>query len=441
MQHLGKNIVIVLSLVAAGFLAAWLRFRPYLGTEGQFTDGARTYDVSDPDEVRYAVWDSPELLPGEVNTDEDERRPAVSPDGRHLVFAAGERGLGADLWVADLVDGVAVDARPLTVLNTGSDEWAPCFSGSDLYFASDRLGSEGGLDLWRAEYDRGDFGPAVRLSGAINTNADETDPAPVPGSDSIAFSSNRLQTGERRASYDLYLARRAPVADVEEGKPEWEVRPLEELNTNFDEREPAFTADASTIFFASDRGGEEGVLDFDLYRSARDLENTEGWMPPEELAGINTDRSERAPLPARDGFHLTFAVEDAQGWALWRARSIELFRTPGRPVGWLELLILAALLLLALLARLSKEWAGLEVLYKCLLVSLIVHLLLMWWFQNVHPETDEYELKESGDRIRIHLISDRSQTIAAPVRKNNETAPRATTEPTASGQRRCLRAW
>ena len=121
--------MIVGALLAAGFLIAWLRFRPYLGSEGRYSDGVNTYDVSSAHEVRYAVWDLPQPFAGEVNTSEDERRPTLSPDGRHLVFAAGERGLGADLYIADMVEGRAVDVRPLAALNTGADEWAPCFSG------------------------------------------------------------------------------------------------------------------------------------------------------------------------------------------------------------------------------------------------------------------------------------------------------------------------
>ena len=62
MRHLGKNVVIVVALVAAGFLAAWLRFRPYLGSESRYTDGAVTYDVTEPGAVRYAVWEQPRPL-------------------------------------------------------------------------------------------------------------------------------------------------------------------------------------------------------------------------------------------------------------------------------------------------------------------------------------------------------------------------------------------
>ena len=88
MAHFGKNVVIVGALLAAGFLIAWLRFRPYLGNEGRYSDGVNTYDVTSADEVRYAVWDRPAPFAGPINTTEDERRPAVSPDGRFRGFVA-----------------------------------------------------------------------------------------------------------------------------------------------------------------------------------------------------------------------------------------------------------------------------------------------------------------------------------------------------------------
>jgi len=418
LAHFGKNLVIVGALLAAGFLIAWLRFRPFLGSEGAYSDGVKTYDVASAGEVRYAVWDLPQPFAGDVNTGEDERRPTLSPDGRHLVFAAGERGLGADLYIADMVEGRAVDVRPLAVLNTGADEWAPCFGGGALYFASDRRGTSGGLDLWRAPYDRGTFGPAERLNGGVNSSADDTDPAPIPGSEAIVFASNRRH--ERRDDFELYLARpdRTPEAGPKSGASAgaeqaearggngaddssgaWRVEPIVELNTPFDERDPALTADGKTMFFASDRDGTLGG--FDLYRT---VFGAGRWLAPEPLHGVNSTLSERGPSPSPDGFQLAFHVEGPGGADLYSARSIELFRTPGRPVGWRELLVIGLLLAVALLATLAKYWEQLEVVYKCFLVSVVVHLLLMWWMRDVYPEGGEYELQGESNRIRIRLL-------------------------------------
>jgi WD40-like Beta Propeller Repeat len=408
-RHLGKNVVIALALVAAGFLVAWLRFRPYLGSEGRYTDGVKTYDVAAGGAVRYAVWDRPRALGGDGRSEEAERRPTVSPDGRYLVFAVGERGLGADLYIAELVDGLPIEPRPLALLNSGADEWAPRFGQGALYFASDRVGTAGGLDLYRATYDRGLFEPPMRIGGGLNSAADDTDPAPVPGGEGLVFASDR---GDRPLShFDLFLAR--PGAAQEDGAARpWTVELLDGLATNFDERDPAFTADGRTLFFASDREG--GAGGFDLYRSAL---GRGGWVKPVALEGLNSAASERGPDPSRDGFSLTFGVERDRGATgpvveLQRARTLELFRTPGRPVGWIELVILAVLLLVALLAWLAKRWEQLEVLYKCLLVSLVVHLLLMWWLRDVYPEGGEYDLAGESNRIRVRMVSNATAAAA-----------------------------
>jgi len=398
--HFGKNAVIVFGLLAAGFLAAWLRFRAHLGEDGAYTDGARTYDTSETGAVRYAVWDSPELLGEPLNSPASESRPALSPDGRWLVFVAGERGSNSELWIAEMRGGAPADPRPLAELSTVADECSPAFAGDALYFASDRPGGSGGLDLYRAPYSDGSFGAAERFADSVNTSSDECDPAPRPGTREIVFASNRERSG-----FDLYA-----VDLGASGAPEL----LEALASDRDEREPAFTADGRTLFFASDR--EHGGGDFDLYRSST---TDEGWSRPVPLAGLNTEGSERGPAPAFDDFSLYFARTTGDGASdILRARSIELYRLPGRPVGWLELLLLAALLLLALLAWLAKRWPKLDTLYKCYLVSLLVHMLLLLWFTDLFPGSGTAETGTRRDGFRVRMRPSASSAIAASRERN-----------------------
>ncbi|MFN0008206.1 MAG: hypothetical protein ACKVXR_09885 [Planctomycetota bacterium] len=394
-HHFGKNAAIVLGLLAAGFVAAWLRFRAHLGQDGAYTDGAQTYDTSESGAVRYAVWDAPELLGAPLNSPASESRPALSPDGRWLVFVTGERGSNSELWIAEMRQGAPADPRPLAELSTVADECSPSFASDALYFASDRPGGSGGLDLYRARYSDGSFGAAERLAGSVNTSSDECDPAPRPGTSEIVFASNR-----KAAGFDLYTvdlgASSAPA-------------PLDALASDRDERDPAFTADGRTLFFASDR--EHGGGDFDLYRSSK---SDEGWSTPVPLAGLNTKGSERGPAPAFDDFSLYFARTAGDGaFDLLRARSIELYRLPGRPVGWLELLLLAALLLLALLAWLAKRWPKLETLYKCYLVSLIVHALLLLWFTDLFPGSGTAETGTRNPGFRVRLRPSASAAMSA----------------------------
>lgn len=435
-SHGGKNLVIVLSLLGAGFFLGYLRFLPYLGRATTYTDGVEVYEGSG-DSIRFAVWEDAEPLPEGINSPAHEGRAALSPDGRHLVFAVGEVGLNADLFIADMTDAGPVDPRPLSVLNTIFDECAPAFGHGALYFASDREGSRGGLDLWRAPYQDGEFGRVVQLDAAINTAADESDPAPLPASGSLAFSAQRNEAGP--GDFDLFLAR--PLAH-EEGEAAFTVEPLDELNTRFDEREPAFTADGRNLVFASDREGSRG---FDLYRSVL---RHGSWLQPEPLEGLNSEASERAPLPSQDGFRLYYSrspipgdlpVElgelDEQGELgqlvrpdskargdLWSARSRELFPIPGRPIGWIDLLILSTLLLLALIAFLAKRWEQLEIIYKCAVVSLLLHLLLLWLFQRLHPDSGEIDLPERDALFQVRLVTDNGPSAESMRERGGELA-------------------
>ncbi len=424
---MGKNIVIALALVSAGFFAAYLRFRPYLGNEGAYTDGLQNYERAVGPEIRYAVWEGRQLLSPSINTDAAETRAAVSPDGRWIVFSAGEEGLNSGLYIADFSGGKAGQPRLLEELETAADEMAPAFGPDALYFASNRSGGSGGLDLYQASYADGEFGPAQPVPG-VNTESDESDPAAFPTGGGLLFASNR------NGSWDLFSAH--PAQSLGQASAGGSVRSLEPVNSLADDREPALSMDGTTLFFASDR--EPSAGDFDLFRS---VYGSGGWLRPEALVGLNGPGSERAPLPMADGFTLLFSARDrmtshsestlsaaaesgrvgssgesstgATGELsapdLWRARSRELFRLPGRPVGLLDVLILIGLLLLALLAWLAKRWRELEVLYKCFLVSALAHGALVLWFQYVRVEGGQVDLPGRDALFQVSLASSGAQ--------------------------------
>ncbi len=411
-----RTVVIVVALVSAGFFAAYLRFLPYLEREATYTDGRAHYELDEIERLRFAVWDDAEALGVEVNGPENEGRGAISPDGRYLVFTVGEEGLNADLYVADLVDGRAVDARPLMRANTTADDIAPAFSNDALWLSSNRPGGVGGYDIYRVPYRDGTFGFAETLEAGLNTTADELDPAPVPGSRALAFASSR----RRAMGLDLYLA--APLGEtltdagtlvdpiLVPGEAEraevtdsaWNVTPLDALNTPFHDRDPAFANDGLTLFFASNRSG--GLGGFDLYQS---VQSAGAWQPSQSLGTLNDTFDERAPSPSRDGFTLLFTTSDgvSDSTDLLRASSRELYRLPGRPVGWFDLTVLALLLLLALLAWLGKHWEALDILYKCLLVSLLIHLLMAYWFRDVYVDPEQVELPPPTPSFRVTLAA------------------------------------
>ncbi len=406
-----SDLVAIVFFIAAGAFGSYLWLRHELELGAGWSDGSERFELPVGERIRYTVWEAPEPL-APFRFPAEASRPALSPDGRLLVFAVGERGLNADLFVARLVNGEPGEPVPLDIVNTGADELAPAFGPDGLWFASDRGGGAFGLDLWRAPYRDGHFDPAEPAGAGINTAADETDPCPL-GTGVLAFASNRARGA--RVDFDLYRAEQPGPAAVT-----WKVEPLAALNSPFDEREPATTGDARLLVFASDRAEARGG--FDLFRSFR---RGAQWLEPQPLHGLDGNGSERGPALSSDGFTLLFqrvedrepSVAEANGFAaradFVRARSRELFRLPVAPPGWREWALLVTLLVIALLAWLSKSWRGLEVLYKCLLVSLLAHLFLLWYLKHVYPESQDMRFEGDERTFRVRLAPDDSDPAEA----------------------------
>ena len=121
--------------------------------------------------------------------------PWLSNDGRYLYFAsnrAGGKG-GLDLWRSkrNTVGGWA-EPENLQEINTEADERSPRFdSRSNFYFASNNS-ALGGLDIFScALLDDGHFAPAVRMATPINSRADDF-AIVFTSENSGYFTSNRL---------------------------------------------------------------------------------------------------------------------------------------------------------------------------------------------------------------------------------------------------------
>ncbi|MCF7221707.1 TolB-like protein [Marilutibacter chinensis] len=183
---------------------------------------------------------------GVVSTRADEGRASVGADGRRIVWAAAGREGGAggsDLWQATLHDGRWQDPVPLAI-NSPADDADPAFDpdGRWLYFSSNREGGRGGHDLYRARVlAGGGFGVVEHLGGTLNTSGDERAPMPGPDGNLLLFASDG-HGGE--GGLDLLSARRD---DDDFAEP----RALPgTVNTIADETDPAWLADGATLVFS-----------------------------------------------------------------------------------------------------------------------------------------------------------------------------------------------
>jgi hypothetical protein len=321
------------------------------------------------------------------------------------------------------------DPAPVPAINTKYDELgpAPSADGRTLYFYSDRPGGLGGYDLWVTIRDDKGWQPPRNLGATINTAFNEYGPSLSPDGKTLFFSSNRPAATESQPSqdawratvredlyrhdYDLYMSSvtqsglSPPIA-------------LAALNSSANEGSPAFSPVGDFLYFASDRPGGHGG--FDLYR-ARLVHGTFGH--PENLGPtVNTERNELDPSVDMGGFSLLFSsdrsIENApQRYRLYRTESREVFRDVdvryaqvdwrglwrklAPNLFWAILALLSTLFLLALIRDMHRR--RLSLMARCLLVSLLIHTLLMFFFNTVRVSATIASAIRSGGPIRVAM--------------------------------------
>ncbi|MCI0545630.1 MAG: hypothetical protein L0Z49_14500, partial [Actinobacteria bacterium] len=187
-------------------------------------------------------------------------------------------------------------------INSGLDDQGPDISsdGLSLFFASDRPGGLGGLDLYvsRRLGPNTPWGAPRRLGGGVNSGSAEDNPvfrSWVGGGWNLYFNSDR--PGGCGAD-DLYMA--SGVAqffgseDAVASPPAWNLDPdCWGVNTSESESAPAFAyeADFSNMYFvrASGSGGRGR-----MYRTV--FSDMEVSLPPEPIEELNSEFSSTHPM-------------------------------------------------------------------------------------------------------------------------------------------------
>ena len=126
-------------------------------------------------------WYGPINLPGYVNSNNWESQPSLSADGKTLYFVRGRKGdrtNNSDIYVSELQeDGLWGSAKPLPeYINTPNTEESVHIhpDGRTLYFASKGHPGMGGSDLYVTRKDvNGKWSTPENLGYPINTKYDE----------------------------------------------------------------------------------------------------------------------------------------------------------------------------------------------------------------------------------------------------------------------------
>ena len=273
---------------------------------------------------QFSSWSTAVNLGPKVNSTANDGCPAISRNGLSLYFAstrAGGQG-GLDIYVSrreSFEDPWEAPVNLGPTINTSSNEFCPALStdGHLLFFASNRVGGCGGIDIYvtRRQDNREDFGergwgPPQNLGCTINGSMDDFGPNyfEVNGVGTLYFNSNRSGGA---GGEDIYAATRG--ADDDSGMPSFDSPiPVLELNTGSNDQQPSVRRDGLEVIFTSDRPG--GIGNLDLWVATR-VSTSDPWSNLQNLGpSVNSTAMDGRPALSWDGTELYFGSTRSSGF-------------------------------------------------------------------------------------------------------------------------------
>jgi len=167
-------------------------------------------------------WGRPVNLGRNVNSDNFDSQPSISPDKKRIFFVSSRKGPNSDgkpildnmdIWYSDYDDD-ADEWKPavnLEALNTDGTEFSPFIAAdnSTLFFASNgHKPRVGGLDFFFSRYDAATdtWAKPENLGEPINTKDDEMFITLPASGDIIYFSSRRQDLKGYQGDLDVFMA-------------------------------------------------------------------------------------------------------------------------------------------------------------------------------------------------------------------------------------------
>ena len=288
------------------------------------------------------TFGKPERLGAGINTQYEDASPDISPDGLELYFHSNRPGgYGeADIWVvrrATTRDQWSEPENLGPVINTDADELISdiSYDGLELYlldWPAPRPGGYGNSDIWVSSRatTKDPWGPAVNLGPTLNSQADDCDASISADGLTLYFISNRGGEQQRIQDHDIFVTTRATRQDP------WSapVNLGAVVNSSYCDCRPSISADDLTLMFVSDRPG--GFGDRDIYITRRTAVD-QPWSEPINLGPtINSRWFDCSPCISQDGSTLFFESDRDGGLGLrdlWQAPVISVRqKSEKRPV-------------------------------------------------------------------------------------------------------------
>lgn len=199
-------------------------------------------------------WSEPKVVP--IASEYNVGTAGISADGQKMiVFMGGATDLGnlfqvtksGDAWSKPSILAASINSSGLESTSSLTPD------GKVIYFASDRQGGRGGLDIWRIELKSdGKWSLPVNLGPEINTKDDEDAPFIHPDQKTLFFTSDGHSTMGGRDIFKTSMVNGKWTSPENMGYP---------VNTTSNDNYFTLLADGKRAYFSSDRKGGQGAQD------------------------------------------------------------------------------------------------------------------------------------------------------------------------------------
>jgi len=243
-------------------------------------------DWGEPTKIDIRTGGEPSKI--DIRTDENVGTAGISPDGQQMLVFIGSGNKGNLYFMKKEGNGWS---QPSAIEGLNSRDLESTGSitpdGKRIYFASNRPGGYGGMDIWLAEnLGNGKWGKIRNLGPEVNTKYDEDAPFIHPDMKTLYFTSNGINSMGGRDIFKSNLVAEKWTNPTNMGYP---------INTPLNDNYFTLSADGSKGYFSSDRQGGYGGQDIYIF----DMPDKYANIPLTMLKGKITAGEEEKPVPTK----------------------------------------------------------------------------------------------------------------------------------------------
>ncbi len=443
MKNFGFFLAVFVIIGLIGYL-------PGIGFLRYYIDGYSINRTAFFNRTSEILWETPLVLKGDFNEIANTYDATISSDGKFVILSHKFSKDNTELYIAYNENGHWTEPYLLDEVNSDYEEKNPALSddGKLLYFSSNRPGGKGGFDILCSVHNGKQWTKPFHIGGAINSKYDDVNPSLTALKDYFFFSSNRPHGPEESKDFNIYRASRILEKNQLDlsGPPAFkDVTYLEELNTPYNEGKLVMTPRENLAYFSSDRPGGEGG--FDLYQShyyENRFTKPHNFGPP-----VNTIYDEISPTLTMEGFKIyvssnRFSRND-NDFHLYESLSRQVIAKVDYTVMIALFLLVVTIALVYYLMKLLLSDVNMKILTRCLLASLLIHLILLllssaWFIGGKIKDA----IQEGPDEMTINMNNLARENINVAIREGIAALPKVPSEmpstqpqytPAPSGQR------